>query len=323
MHKNQYYLTLQLKQYQVANHIQLYTMIIDTLFFTAEANSSCAVGFLNQISLGRIVDAPRDNSVHQLLNFSEDATAVLLTSPVKPGYTYLMRVTIAAKFNHAVPYGWPSLQVRRPSNNGSYVSVYVTESEPRSTGYLNVFEYDLSDDEFELRPGEQIRLSWIIRSSNPARYSLGYYQASPMAFGVTELHQNGSVTTMSEINKSTCSSSHMSTAPPTDDTTMLTTTMDAQKLKQSDETTIAIVGGVLCTMAVIILIVVLTITVFVVYRFKNHTKKFSPSTNDTLHASVLPTRTLAPIIRNPTYSIVDSKFQCIIMDSVINCSHNN
>ena len=285
-------------------------MIINTLFFTAEANSSCAVGFLSQISLGRIINAPRDNSVHQLLSFSEDATTVLLTS-VESGYTYLMSVTIAAKFNHTVPYGWPSLQVRRPSNNVSYVSVYVTESEPKPTGYLNVFEYDLSDDEFELHPGEQIRLSWIIRSSNPARYSLGYYQASPMAFGVTELHQNGSVTTMSEINKSTCSSSHMSTTPPTGDTTMLTTIMNAQKLKQSDETTFAIVGGVLCTMAFIILLVVLTIAVFVVYRFKNHTKKFSLSTNDNLHASVLPTRTLAPIIHNPTYSIVDSKFQSV------------
>ena len=73
MHKNQYFLTLQLKQCQVAFHIQLYTMIINTLFFAAETNSSCAVGFLNQVSLRQIVNAPRDNRVYGLLTFSEDA----------------------------------------------------------------------------------------------------------------------------------------------------------------------------------------------------------------------------------------------------------
>ena len=272
MRKNQYFLTLQLKQCQVANHIQLYTMIINTLFFTAEANSSCAVGFLNQISLGRIINAPRDNSVHQLLSFSEDTTTVLLTS-VESGYTYLMSVTIAAKFNHTVPYGWPSLQVRRPSNNGSYVSVYVTESEPRSTGYLNVFEYDLSDDEFELRPGEQIRLSWIIRSSNPARYSLGYYQAFPMAFGVTELHQNRSVTTMSEINRSSRAVSETTIPRSSEAETMVTDNTINSIVQQGKSAIIPIVIGVLCTTGILLMLAsVITLIAIMIYRHKDGTK---------------------------------------------------
>ena len=303
-------------------------MIINTLFFAAETNSSCAVGFLNQVSLRQIVNAPRDNRVYGHLTFSEDAATVLLTSPVKQGSVYLVRLAIAAKFNHAIPFGWPALQTRRLYDNGSLLSLYITKSEPRPTGYLNVFEYDLSDNGFELHPGEQIRLSWIPTTSNPARFSLGYYEGIQMALG---LIKSQSVTTVSEINRSssqpsTHHGSHMSTTPSTglhSDTTMLTTKMGTQELKQSDETIITIVGGVLCTMAVIILLVVLTIAVFVVYRFRNHTKKFSPSTNDTLHASVLPTRTLAPIIHSPTYFIVDSKFPCIIMDSVVNSSHNN
>ena len=86
-----------------------------------------------------------------------------------------MRLAIAAKFNHAIPFGWPSLQVWRQYDNGSLLSLYITKSEPRPTGYLNVFEYDLSDNGFELHPGEQIRLSWIPTTLNPTRYSLGYY----------------------------------------------------------------------------------------------------------------------------------------------------
>ena len=264
----------------------------------------------------QIVNAPRDTHIHQLLTFSQYPTTVFTPSRTKPGY--LIRVTIAAKFNYTIPFGWPALQVRRQTNstNGSYTSIYITQREPRPTGYLNVFEYDLSDNAFEVQPGERIRLFWFPLSSYPARYSLAYDEWGAMAMGSIIDIQN--VTTMSTIstpeltyggtqpNPTNGSSGITSSVEPQN--SMITTEMDItvqSKQPHVSEATTAIVGGVLCILT-IILLVVLAITVFVVFRRRNHTKDFSPSGNE-LDASVLPI-SLAPIIHNPTYSLVDSEF---------------
>ena len=233
-----------------------------------------------------------------------------------------MKVAIAAKFNHTVPYGWPVLQVWRQNDstsvNGSFYAVNITQREPKPTGYLNVFECDTSDKEFVVHPGEQVHISWFPFPSYPARYSLAYDERGAMAIGFTRDIQ--SITTMSMISGSgqsiptvNSTQSGMITSSSKRQTSTLTTEVDVTvQSKQPDalEATTAIVGGVLCTIMLIVLLTVLAIAVFVVFRCRNHTKnKFSPNGND-LSASVLPVSS-TPIIQNPTYSLVDSEFQTI------------
>ena len=261
---------------------------------------------MNQNSLTQIVNAPKDFSIHSLLNFSQDYVRVLIPGLTEPAY--LERVVIAAKFNHTVPFGWPALQIRRRDENGSYISVYITREEPQPTGYLNVYEYDLSDNEFEFYPGEQIRISWLPSNtaSNPARYSLAYHRGIVMAVGLID----HTTSTTSEINSVSSSSNTVTSVEHA--TTMFTTKMNTTGRDQLEQpgkatATVAIIGGVLCTLAVIILLVVLAIAVFVVCRSRNHTKEFSPTAND-LYTSVLP-RSSGPTLQNPTYSLVDSELQ--------------
>ena len=257
------------------------------------------------------MNAPRED---RNLTFSQYSTTLFLPGPrTRP--VYLVKVAIAAKFNHIVPYGGPFLQVRRrnSSANGSFNSVYITRREPKPTEYLNVFEYDLSENRFEIYPEEQICLSWFPSSSHSARYSLAYDKRGAMAMGFIENVAMTSVpgdsgqplpTNNSTQSRTTTSSAELQTS-------VFTTEIEIVQSKQPDalEATTAIVGGVLCTIMLIVLLTVLTITVFVVFRCRNHTKNFSPNGND-LSASVLPVSS-TPIIQNPTYSLVDSEFQTI------------
>ena len=80
----------------------------------------------------------------------------------------VMKIVMAAKFYHSIHSGWPILQIRRRINN-SLVVVDMAMSEPKSLGYLNVFEYDMSTD---IQAGDILR----IRGSpvTESRYLLAY-----------------------------------------------------------------------------------------------------------------------------------------------------
>ena len=92
----------------------------------------------------------------------------------------------------------------------------------------------------------------------------------------------------------------------------MSTTILNQSEQAGDSVPIAIVGGVLCTITfLVLLIVALAIIVITKFHRRNHTKDFSPGTNDlAIHVSAL-SRSSAPTIQNPTYSLADSKFAIV------------
>ena len=65
---------------------------------------------------------------------------------------HLRRILIAARFNATARVGWPKLQIVRMGSSTIYGSasddivVFTTNTtEPRPTGYLNVYEYELNN----------------------------------------------------------------------------------------------------------------------------------------------------------------------------------
>ena len=110
----------------------------------------------------------------------------------------LEKFFIAAKFDHTIPSGWPLIQIRRRIhvNDFSYFSqVLSTTMEPRPTGYLNVFEYDVQNMAFDIQNDDLIRVFWptdtnILRR----RYSLAYLRDSSNVILSIEIGQTVSTT---------------------------------------------------------------------------------------------------------------------------------
>ena len=230
----------------------------------------------------------------------------------------LVRLLIAAKFDHTISSGWPVLQIRRTLNgdSSSHLTPLSTMKEPRPTGYLNVFEYVKQAMAFEVQHGDIVRVFWPPDTNpNERRYSLAYFRGSSNVMVSIEVrHQT--VTTSQDSSDSTTiplittMGNSYSTTMNTTRITATTTVSTNSFMKNLDHSgnVATILGGVLCTIAVMILLVVLAIAVFGVYRSRNHTKEFLPSSTNDFYTSVLP-RSSGPTLQNPTYSLVDSEFQ--------------
>ena len=100
-----------------------------------------------------IIDAPRDSRVYNSLN-------VLLSNAQSMPISMLgllEKFFIAAKFDHTVSSGWPVLHIRRRNNTSDALNlVFSTTMEPRPTGYLNVFEYDVRNMAFDIQHNDII-----------------------------------------------------------------------------------------------------------------------------------------------------------------------
>ena len=104
----------------------------------------------------------------------------------------LRRIVIAAKFNVTVQIGWPKIQILRTARNiingtGTYIAFTTSTMEPRSTRYLNLYEYDLTAIDFDVQIGDKLNISWYgnILQRDQIRFSLAYYNndkspATPM-----------------------------------------------------------------------------------------------------------------------------------------------
>ena len=149
-------------------HSKLFSVSAWTYYylFADVSSSTCAVGFLNRQSLNLIVDAPRDDRIHKSLHFRQHT---LQSMPLTES-GHLVRFIIAAKFNHSVSSGWPTLQIERKVSNDSHEVVAMTTLEPRPTGYLNVFEYEMSA---EVQSGDVVRV-YIPEPVTRKKYLLAY-----------------------------------------------------------------------------------------------------------------------------------------------------
>ena len=83
---------------------------------------------------------------------------------------------IAAKFNANVDVGWPELQIIRRENNSQRIAFRTNATEPRSIGYFNVYEYELSYN-FDVKMGDVLNISWHgdVTQPDQIRFSLAYY----------------------------------------------------------------------------------------------------------------------------------------------------
>ena len=136
----------------------------------------CAEGFLDKQSLQMIVDVARENTTP--LNVS---VYQLFPEIVVPTYTSmrlnqsgpLRKMIIAAKFNVAMSSGWPQLQIIRNGNNLTFTT---NTTEPKPTGYLNVYEYNLTAANFQVKAGDVLNISWYDEREQwlGNRFSLAY-----------------------------------------------------------------------------------------------------------------------------------------------------
>ena len=63
--------------------------------------------------------------------------------------------------------------------NATDVVFTTNTTEPKPTGYLNVYEYDVSADMLEIKAGDALSISWRTNEGEPDRnrFSLAYYNA--------------------------------------------------------------------------------------------------------------------------------------------------
>lgn len=278
------------------------------------SSESCVMGFLSKESLQLIVDAPRDDTIHNSFDYRQQN---VLNVTINESGLPIKSVCIAAKFDHKIPCGWPVLKIRRTVNTTSPIIWGITK-EPRPTGYLNVFEYDMKDIKVQ-RDVIHLYYSNCTCVRNGSRYSLAYFSGSSDVMISIEFYNDRNITTQNSFYDSssnhpdTCSASPTDINPTTTKNkvnTEVSGTPGIQNMSGAVAKIYYVIGGVLCVVAVVIFLIVLTIVVFVMFRYRNHTKHFSPSSTD-LYASALPISSV-PTIHNPAYSTVDSKSQLYI-----------
>jgi hypothetical protein len=136
------------------------------------------MGFLNEQSLRMIVEAPRN--MYDIKSFSFPEISYLgMSMPVNHGQSGpLKKIVIAARFDIHVPVGWPELQIIRGASNGtSNIALTTNTMEPKPTGYLNLYEYNLTAINFNTQIGDTLNISWYGSTLQPnqMRFSLAYY----------------------------------------------------------------------------------------------------------------------------------------------------
>ena len=88
----------------------------------------------------------------------------------------LRKMVIAAKFDIDVPDGWLELQIIRTVNGGTPNVVFTTNTmEPKPTGYLNLYEYNLTAINFTIQAEDKLSISWHGNNTQQPRFSLAYY----------------------------------------------------------------------------------------------------------------------------------------------------
>ena len=293
--------------------------------YTDASSRHCAVGFLKNESLQLIVDAPRNNRIHRTLDFRQNTTQSMQIN--ESGL--LMRFLIAAKFNHTISSGWPVLQIRRRkvlNDNSSYEEQIATTQEPTPTGYLNVFEYDMQAMAFKVKHDDIIRVYWPPDATpNRSRYSLAYFRDSSNVMVLIEIqHHNQTIITSQGNNFTTkplittIGSSYSNTTEIIATTKVSTNSSMNSKDQDRPGNVATIIGGVLCTIAVLFIVyVVHTITVFVVYRYRNHkkdTKHSLVATEETQHAHNIELDSNQAYVTNSETKLSDA-LECLEMDT--------
>ena len=162
----------------------MYAVMVYTLFYVLDQNSSCTEGFLSEQTLEMIAQSSRQNSQAPLPVFEEFNTHLhsnrlhIIPDMMITASGLLTKWIFAAKFKYdGKEESWPELQIwRKSSESGNqYIKISGTSMEPRSVaGYLNVYEYDLSakKSQVEVKAGDVLGV--YQPNSDDTQYTLGF-----------------------------------------------------------------------------------------------------------------------------------------------------
>ena len=141
-------------------------------------------------------------------------------------------------------------------------------TEPRPTGYLNVYEYDVSTDMFEIKAGDALSISWCTNEGEPDRnrFSLAYYNAGtssemPMVsivVGVCDSETN--LLTLNPLYCEEATELMVTTKSTTATTSTNRKNVDESKAKVGAVSINVIIGVVISYSESLLLLAVITIT---------------------------------------------------------------
>ena len=252
------------------------------------------MGFLNEQSLRMIVEAPRDES--RSFIFSEIPhleTSMPLNQSGPP-----RKMIMAAFFQVTASVGWPELQIiRRASNGTSFVAFTTSTTEPKPTRYLNLYEYNLAETTFYIRPGDMLNFSWQGDAElnrfrhddiiNRVRFNLVYYRdGTPSGLPMVSIIVGDcdSQTDQLTLNLLNCHNGNVSepTTIGINSTQNSSTTLSSKDNESKYELTTGVIISVVtsCALLLIMIITISTMTALVMHWHKSTVKKSSTQEND-------------------------------------------
>ena len=238
------------------------------------------MGFLNEQSLRMIVDAPRNAYSSSPFSFP-GVPPMVMNIPFTQSEP-LRKMVITARFNVSAPVGWPELQILRNASNGaetSYVAFTTNTTEPTPTGYLNVYEYDLTATEFITQAGDVLNISWRgdVRQRDQIRFSLAYYNngtspSIPMVsivvgeYTVTERSSTTTVAATEPLNTVKNSNNNRATNPN-----------QGKTKSEADKsiTTAVAIGVVSCSLLLVLFLITVVTIIYIVLRQRRKPKHSS------------------------------------------------
>lgn len=251
------------------------------------------MGFLNEQSLRMIVEAPRDES--RSFIFTE-IPHLDMSMPLNQSGP-LRKMIMAAFFYVTASVGWPELQIiRRASNGTSYIAFTTNTIEPKPTRYLNLYEYDLAETRFYVRPGDVLNLSWQgdadwtrfrFGDIDRVRFNLAYYRngTSPeipmVSIVVGDCDSETDQLTLNLLNY--CENVTEPTTSGITSTQSSNTILSTnnQNDSKSELTTVVVIGVVTsCALLLMTMIIIMIIMVLAMHWHKSTVKKSSTEEND-------------------------------------------
>lgn len=163
----------------------------------ADQNSSCTEGFLSDQAL-RMIATPSFQESNPVFEHSVSTSSAhssrqhIIPSMMIATSGLLTKWMFAARFNHNGEEGsWPELQIwRKSSESGTqYTKISGTSMEPRPiTGYLNVYEYDLSKNPIEVKAGDVLGI--YQPDLEDTQYMLGFLADSSVDDNIIDVSTN-------------------------------------------------------------------------------------------------------------------------------------
>lgn len=160
--------------------------------------NDCTHGSLNNESLEMIIEALNKNQSINSLFFSSNNQHYVSPNTAFISHGVLTKWTFAARFNYS-NRELPHLQIWRKVGHDHFTKVHSFSMEPKRTGYLNIFEMDLSNISTKVESGDLFGV--YQPCEDEARYSIAFLQGkdSPPTYILQNLTNKSDVKHLSSF----------------------------------------------------------------------------------------------------------------------------